>query len=398
MTVSVSKPALNLREELSALKKPSGVKGEELLRANTASEVHKLINPTMMRNRVINGDMIVSQRYGDSAISLQGNVYNSPYGYYTSANYAACVADKTFIADNTGTSATGTAQRVAISDSNVPCQYALRFTRTSSSSGRTVYDSRFQHNIEGYLVQDVNENTPITISFYARASKTGRAVFLFWTDPGSGKYCAFPIQLNTTYTRYVFTVPGLSTSSYYRTTSRGFGTGLYFANVYAGVANGTKNYIWDAPGNLPTGNYDDYSSNGDWIEFTGYQVEISPTVTPLEIRPYNLELALCQRYCYVISGDSGYRVGQGWAYSTTSANISFNFPVTMRTSPSLSFASAITYNDQIAGYTLGTPILNAASTTFATVQATGGSGLTARAPGAAYFTNNSSVIVLTADV
>ena len=62
MTVSVSKPALNLREELSALKKPSGPKGEELLRTNNISEVYTSINPVMFRNRIINGDFRFSQR------------------------------------------------------------------------------------------------------------------------------------------------------------------------------------------------------------------------------------------------------------------------------------------------------------------------------------------------
>jgi hypothetical protein len=399
MTVTVSKPAVNVREELSALKKPTGIKGEELLRSNNSSDVFKLINPTMMRNRVINGDMIVSQRYGDTAVSIVGNVYNAPYGYYTSANYAACIADKTFAADNTGVGNTGTAQRISISDANVPCQYALRFTRTSSASARTVFDSRFQHNIEGHLVQDVNETTPITISFYARASKSGRAVFQMWSDPGAGKYCMFPIQLTTGWNRYVFTVPGISVSSYNRSSSRGFGTGLYFANTFATIASGNTNYIWIAGNAIPGGgNVDDFGASGDWIDYTGLQLEISSTVTPLEVRPYNVELALCQRYCYVISGNAGDRVGQGWAYSTTSANISFNYPVTMRGNPSLSFCSPISYNDQIAGFTMGTPTLNASSTTFATIQATGGGGLTARAPGAAYFTNNSSLLVLTADV
>jgi hypothetical protein len=69
----------------------------------------------------------------------------------------------------------------------------------------------------------------------------------------------------------------------------------------------------------------------------------------------------------------------------------------MRSSPSLTSASAISYNDQLAGFNLGTPVLNASSTTFATLQATGGSGMTARAPGAAYFTNNSSYIILTSE-
>jgi len=35
MTVKISKPAVNLREELNELKKPTGVAGEAMLRAET---------------------------------------------------------------------------------------------------------------------------------------------------------------------------------------------------------------------------------------------------------------------------------------------------------------------------------------------------------------------------
>ena len=44
MTVKVSKPPLNLREELSALNKPTGIAGEAMLRAKTVADQQALIN------------------------------------------------------------------------------------------------------------------------------------------------------------------------------------------------------------------------------------------------------------------------------------------------------------------------------------------------------------------
>ena len=44
MTVKVSKPPLNLREELSALNKPTGIAGEAMLRAKTVAEQQALMN------------------------------------------------------------------------------------------------------------------------------------------------------------------------------------------------------------------------------------------------------------------------------------------------------------------------------------------------------------------
>ena len=44
MTVTVTKPSVNLREELASLKKPSGIVGESILRADTAAEAVEQLN------------------------------------------------------------------------------------------------------------------------------------------------------------------------------------------------------------------------------------------------------------------------------------------------------------------------------------------------------------------
>ena len=61
MTVKISKPAVNLREELNELKKPTGVAGEAMLRAETLQEQQALIG-VGRRNLIINGDFDVWQR------------------------------------------------------------------------------------------------------------------------------------------------------------------------------------------------------------------------------------------------------------------------------------------------------------------------------------------------
>ena len=61
MTVRVSKPEFNLREKLSELDKPSGLKGNELLRSDTTQEARDLVSAGR-RNLVINGAMNLAQR------------------------------------------------------------------------------------------------------------------------------------------------------------------------------------------------------------------------------------------------------------------------------------------------------------------------------------------------
>ena len=58
MTVRIEKPAINVREELANLRKPSGVAGEAMLRAETPQEQFNLIGAGR-RNLIINGDMQV---------------------------------------------------------------------------------------------------------------------------------------------------------------------------------------------------------------------------------------------------------------------------------------------------------------------------------------------------
>ena len=55
MTVRVSKPEFNLREKLSELEKPVGLKGSELLKSETAQDARNLVGAGR-RNIIINGE------------------------------------------------------------------------------------------------------------------------------------------------------------------------------------------------------------------------------------------------------------------------------------------------------------------------------------------------------
>ena len=61
MSIRVSKPEFNLREKITELDKPTGLKGNELIRSNTTQEARDLIGAGR-RNKLINGAMQVAQR------------------------------------------------------------------------------------------------------------------------------------------------------------------------------------------------------------------------------------------------------------------------------------------------------------------------------------------------
>ena len=68
MTVRITKPEFNLREKLSELDKPYGLKGNELLRSETSQEARGLIGAGR-KNLIINGAMQVAQR-GESTTTI----------------------------------------------------------------------------------------------------------------------------------------------------------------------------------------------------------------------------------------------------------------------------------------------------------------------------------------
>jgi len=75
MAINVTKPSVNLREKLNELETNKGLKGNEILQAETAQEVRSLIGAGR-KNLIINGDFQVSQR-GDytTATTASGSTY-----------------------------------------------------------------------------------------------------------------------------------------------------------------------------------------------------------------------------------------------------------------------------------------------------------------------------------
>jgi hypothetical protein len=80
------------------------------------------------------------------------------------------------------------------------------------------------------------------------------------------------------------------------------------------------------------------------LDITGVQLEAGSVATPFERRDYGRELIMCQRYYYQFdSVSNGYVATGAYRAGTSTAEASFNHPVTMRAAPTLS-ANAAAFN------------------------------------------------------
>jgi len=88
--------------------------------------------------------------------------------------------------------------------------------------------------------------------------------------------------------------------------------------------------------------------NTDGLEITGIQLELG-TVTEFEHRSFGEELALCQRYCFVMAPSTNAAVAPAFARTTTVAFGIAELPVTMRATPTLAFSSNTDFQVQYLG-------------------------------------------------
>jgi hypothetical protein len=258
-------------------------------------------NPTMFKNRIINGNFDIWQR-GTSFT-------NQAPGTYTTDRFCNNW-------DGTGATRTISRQSFTPGQTDVPGNplYFYRFAQTVAGSGGLYNNCLIQH-IEG--VQTF-AGQPIVVSFWARAfvgtvfiMSAMRQVF---GTSGSADVDFSPTSQQT----YVLT------SNWQRYTFQ------YFVPSINGKTIGT------AGDYLALYNYVNVNLI-ETIDITGVQLEKGTVATPFEVRPFATELALCQRYyqkSYDVTVAPGSVTDVGtvgvMGLATVGALVPIVFPVPMR--------------------------------------------------------------------
>lgn len=297
------------------------------------------INPlaTGMRNRIINGAMMIDQRYSGTANTVNANVNNQynldRWTWYNTMGTGAFTVQQMNAANTSASN---------YEANSAPAGFINSMKMTVSTANTTPAAASFCRVIqpvEGLNVTDLGWGTssakPVTLSFWVKSSL-------------AGSYSA--VLLNNTGTRtnpQSYTISAANTWQYVSITYAGDTTGTWLTNNNIGVfvdfwfAGGSL-YVTSSPGwNGGTGYEITGQSNlmatvGNTFYITGVQLEVGTTATPFEFRHYGQELALCQRYYWQIKETGAgveQEVGIFTAQSASQAYTILQNPVYMRATP-----------------------------------------------------------------
>jgi hypothetical protein len=259
------------------------INGTDGVQFNDSSLQGAAASPFGLKNKIINGDMVIDQRNAGASVTVSSAVITYP-------------VDRFFVFQNTGSSSF-TTQRSTVTPSNF--NNSLLWTTTTGVSSSAAQQARITQRVEGFNVADLAWGTAsaqtVTISFWVRSSITGTFAAALLNSAGNRAYVAtFTVSAANTWEKETITIPGDTSGTWLTDNSTGIqvvfdlGSGSNFSTTAGSWAageffraSGTANVI---------------GTTGATFYITGVQLERNTTATPFEWIPYSMELALCQRY------------------------------------------------------------------------------------------------------
>ena len=303
MTVRVNKDSFNIREKLSELERPIGLKGSELMGSESVQEARDFVSAGR-RNLIINGDMRIAQR-GTTFASFSSGQYSLDRWMMGSAN---------------------TNYTITRGTSTLPTGRDVNTFKIECTTATTNWLDPYQGIEDIHII----ENQTITMSAWVKTNHP-EVNFRQYGMQNFGDLM----------------IPDGQWHHYSATTTLGnltLAKGGNIGSAFFGITN-KQTTSWTV---------------GQYIEFTHFQIELGKNATEFEHRPIGEEFALCQRYYQNMNGNvtyGGINYGEtaytGWQYDATSGSIRIRLPVQMRTNPTASVVGSVTNNPGTDG-TIGT--------------------------------------------
>jgi len=336
-----------------------------------------------MKNRIINGAMVIDQR-ASGTVTLDTNT--------------RFIVDRFFAEDDSSATVTG------VQSTTAPAGFinSMLFTVTTADSSITASENcQIRHWIEGLNVADLDWGTAnaktVTLSFWVRSSVTGTHSGALLNSAANRNYVfSYTISVADTWEQKSVTIAGDTSGTWLTTNGRGIGLfwNLGSGSTFLGTAG-----VWGSSVLFgATGSIQLISTLNATFYITGVQLEVGSTATSFDYRPYTTELQLCQRYlpAFNASGTSNAILGAAYIFNSGGGAGIIVFPVQTRIVPTgISASSGSHFNiDAVSGFAATAINFNAASTSSARVTCDI-SGATAGQGAAIRFNNSAGQLLFT---
>jgi len=267
---------------------PYGTVNADVIQTSTSGGILGAGNASIMKNRIINGAMVVNQRGGTTTINSSAYTYSVDrfFGFGESS-------DGVYTLEQSTTAPTG-------------FNNSLKVTITTADSSITSTQRYFiGQKIEGYNIADMGFGTAsaktFTISAQVQSSVTGTFGGVLMNDDFNRAYpFTYTISSANTWTPISITIAGDTTGTWLTTNDSGLNV---FFSIGAGSARLGTAGAWQTPASPlfgATGQTNLIATNGATLFLTGVQLEVGSSATGYEYENYTSLLQKCQRYYQVI--------------------------------------------------------------------------------------------------
>jgi len=275
-------------------------------------------NASLMKNRIINGAMVIAQRGTSSSDPANGQYLVDRFQYNLS-----------------------TTGKISTSQSSTaPTGFTKSLLATSSSAYSVSSTDYFTitQPIEGFNVADLGWGTAsaktVTLSAWVYSSLTG--TFGGSIMNGAFNYAypfTYSIPTANTWTQISVTIAGPTAGTW--PTDNSSSVQVNFSLGAGSTRSGTAGSWTGSLLFSATGATSVVGTSGATFYITGVQLEVGSSATGFEYRHIGTETALCQRYYIRYANGTGQRLGVGDRYASTFIQCMTFFPTEMRTAPTL---------------------------------------------------------------